>query len=75
MQSDRLFVFVGNSTTRTLVTAASLDALEADAYRVRLFSTISNEWEDLGRLGKQALSDGIAIIVSAGGFVLLDISA
>jgi hypothetical protein len=68
-------LFVGNSTTRTLITAASLDSLEAGAYRVRLFSTISNEWEDLGRLGKQAISDGIAIIVSAGGFVFLDISA
>ncbi|MFY9859708.1 MAG: hypothetical protein WAK80_04035, partial [Candidatus Cybelea sp.] len=68
-------LFVGNSTTRTLITAASLDTLEADTYKVRLFSTISNQWEELGGLGKQAISDGIAIIVSAGGFVLLDISA
>ena len=68
-------LFVGNSTTRTLITAASLDTLKGDTYKVRLFSTISNQWEELGRLGKQAISDGIAIIVSAGGFVLLDISA
>ncbi|HEY4433439.1 MAG TPA: hypothetical protein VGM99_03470, partial [Candidatus Cybelea sp.] len=68
-------LFVGNSTTRSLVTAASLDSLEGDAYDVRVFSTVSNEWEKLGRLSKQAISDGIAIIVSAGGFALLDISA
>jgi hypothetical protein len=71
---SRKLLFVGNSTARTLITAASLDALDTESCAVRLFSTISNEWEDLGRLGKQAISDGIAIIASGGGFVLLEFS-
>ncbi|HEY2473635.1 MAG TPA: GH116 family glycosyl hydrolase [Candidatus Cybelea sp.] len=68
-------VFVGNATTRTTITAASLDGLAGSDYEVRLFTTVSNEWEGLGRLSKQAISDGIAVIVSAGGFVLLEISS
>jgi Bacterial alpha-L-rhamnosidase 6 hairpin glycosidase domain len=67
-------IFVGNSGSRTSMTAASLERLDAEAYSVRVFSTIANQWEAAGRLTREAIADGIAIILGARGFALVELS-
>jgi hypothetical protein len=67
-------IFVGNPSARTSMTAASLANLEADSYSARLFSTVWDEWQACGRLQKAAIEDGIALIVGAGGFAMLELS-
>jgi hypothetical protein len=70
----RVVVFMGNAASRTSVTAASLQELERDDYAVRVFSTVWNEWESLGRLNKSAIADGIPLTVDAGGFAMIEIT-
>lgn len=67
-------IFIGSSGARTAMTAAALDNLDRDDYGVRVFSTVYNEWQSHGRLSKQAISDGIPVIVGEGGFALVEIS-
>jgi len=67
-------VFVGNAGTRTSMTAVALANLGGDSYAVRVFSTILNEWDDLGRIGCEAIAAGIPIIIGSGGFVLMEIA-
>jgi hypothetical protein len=71
---DRCLIFVGNPTTRTSMTGAGISDLSKDEYRVRIFSTVSNGWEERGKLPKQALLDGVGVIVDAGGFALIEIA-
>ncbi|MGB8964211.1 MAG: hypothetical protein WCB99_01105 [Candidatus Cybelea sp.] len=71
---DRCLIFVGNPTTRTSMTGAGISDLSKDEYRVRIFSTVWNGWEERGELPKQALLDGIGVIVDAGGFALIEIA-
>jgi hypothetical protein len=35
---------------------------------------VSNGWEERGKLPKQALLDGVGVIVDAGGFALIEIA-
>ncbi len=67
----RMLVFIGNSAGCTSATAVALSSLDADEYSVRLFSTVWNEWEELGRVGKQALLDGIPVVIDSQGFAML----
>lgn len=67
-------VFIGNSESRAVTTAASLDSLPEPEHTVRIFSTIWNEWHELGRLKRQEILDGIAVAVDAGGFALVEIT-
>ncbi|HEY6449315.1 MAG TPA: hypothetical protein VIX60_01385, partial [Candidatus Cybelea sp.] len=71
--NDGILIFVGNSRERTAAMAASYSAVEGDDCAVRLFSTVWNEWQDNGRLSKDAISCGIPIVVDAGGFAMLKI--
>ncbi len=70
---DRTLLFVGNSSTRTAVTAATFSDLKAAEYSVRLFSTVWNEWQNKGRLSKDEILSGIPIVIDAGGFAMLEI--
>ncbi|MHB8434075.1 MAG: amylo-alpha-1,6-glucosidase [Candidatus Tyrphobacter sp.] len=72
--SEHTVVFIGNSSPQTITTSASLAAVERDRHSVRLFSTVWNEWRDLGTLAKQALLDGVIAVIDAGGFALIDIT-
>jgi hypothetical protein len=67
-------IFVGNPRSRTSTTVASLHKLEGDSYSVRLFSTVSNQWQAAGRLSGRAISEGISIVVGGGGFAMVEIS-
>ncbi|MHB8461109.1 MAG: amylo-alpha-1,6-glucosidase [Vulcanimicrobiaceae bacterium] len=71
---ERTFVFIGNSSQQSVTTAASLEGVPSDEHSVRLFSTVWNEWQDLGKLPRQAILDGIAVLIDAGGFALLEIT-
>ncbi len=71
---DRTMVFIGNSGHQTVTTSASLVTVAHDRHSVRLFSTVWNEWRDLGTLAKQTLLDGIVAVIDAGGFALIEIT-
>ena len=70
---DGILIFVGNSRDRTAAMAASYSGVEGNDCAVRLFSTVWNDWQDNGRLSKDAISSGIPIVVDAGGFAMLKI--
>jgi len=70
---DRWLIFVGNTHSRTSVTAAALDGLSNGKYPVRLFSTVWNEWQNKGKLDKEAILAGIPLIIDAGGFAMIEI--
>ncbi len=70
---DGILIFVGNSSDRTAAMAASYSGVEGNDCAVRLFSTVWNEWQDKGRLSKDAISSGIPVVVDAGGFAMLKI--
>jgi hypothetical protein len=57
-----------------LTTAASLSDPPQDEHAVRIFSTVWNDWQDLGKLPKQALLDGLAVVIDAHGFALVEIA-
>jgi hypothetical protein len=69
----RTLIFVGNSSPRTIATAAALDNLENAEYRMRLFSTVWNAWEQKPRVSREFIAQGIPVVVDAGGFALLEI--
>lgn len=71
---ERTLLFIGNSGSQTITTAASFADLAREQYSVRLFSTVWNEWRDLGRLKKQVVVDGIVAVIDAGGFALVVIT-
>lgn len=71
---DRTLVFVGNSEEQSLTTAATLTSLPEEEHTVRLFSTVWNEWHDLGKLKRRAILDGIPVTIDGGGFALVEIS-
>jgi hypothetical protein len=68
-------VFVGNPNARTMLTAASLTKLPRTEHAVRLFSTVWNEWEGMGKLPHHKITEGIALTIDARGFALLEITA
>jgi glycogen debranching enzyme len=68
-------LFVGNASPRSIMAAAALGGLGRGDFSVRRFSTVWNDWEDLGRMSASAIEEGIPIQVGSGGFVLLEISA
>lgn len=70
----RVTVFIGNSAPQAVTTAASLMAVQNQAHRVRLFSTVWNEWQDLGEKQARDLQDGIVVVIDAGGFAVLEIT-
>jgi hypothetical protein len=69
----RTMIFVGNSGARTVTTAVSFNIAAAKA-RARVFSTVWNTWQDLGNLPASKITDGIVLIVDAGGFALVEIT-
>jgi hypothetical protein len=71
---DRTMIFVGNSGSQSVTTAASLDTVPRGEHSIRVFSTVWNEWRDLGKLQTRAVLDGIVVVIDAGGFALLDIA-
>jgi len=70
---DRWFLFIGNTHSRTTVTAAALDGLSDAAYQVRLFSTVWNDWQEKGTLSNEAIVAGIPLVIDAGGFAMIEI--
>ncbi len=72
---DRTLVFIGNSSPRTIATAAALDDAKNPHYRVRLFSTVWNEWEEKSRVARDVIVEGIPVVVDAGGFAMVEILA
>ncbi|MBV9102100.1 MAG: hypothetical protein JO060_00830, partial [Candidatus Eremiobacteraeota bacterium] len=70
---DRTIIFIGNSHTRTLATAASLSGLPKERYSVRLFSTILNDWQNLGTVEASAIEDGIPVVADAHGFAIISL--
>ncbi len=70
---DRTLVFVGNPGTGTSVTAAAFAGLKNDAYRVRLFSTVWNEWQEKGQHSNEAIAAGMPLVIDAGGFAMVEI--
>ncbi|MHB8145743.1 MAG: MGH1-like glycoside hydrolase domain-containing protein [Vulcanimicrobiaceae bacterium] len=67
-------LFIGNSSPQAITTAASITSLPQDEHSVRLFSTVWNDWQDLGRLKRPEIVDGIAVVIDAGGFCLIEIT-
>ncbi len=70
----RTLVFIGNSGTQAVTTAASLSSLPETEHTVRIFSTVWNGWRELGKLKRQEILDGIAVVIDAGGFALVEIT-
>lgn len=73
-RSDRTLLFIGNSSSQTITTAASLTSLPEDEHSVRQFSTVWNEWQDLGTMKRRDILDGMPVIIDAGGFAIVEIS-
>ncbi|MBV9148440.1 MAG: hypothetical protein JO024_01140, partial [Candidatus Eremiobacteraeota bacterium] len=73
-KDDLTLIFIGNSSPRTVTTAASLSDLPAKEHTVRTFSTVWNDWEDLGKLPKQSILDGLPLVIDAHGFAILEIT-
>ncbi|MHB8197491.1 MAG: amylo-alpha-1,6-glucosidase [Vulcanimicrobiaceae bacterium] len=71
---ERTLLFVGNSGTQAVTAAASLATLPQDEHTVRIFSTVWNDWQERGTMKKQAILDGIALVIDAGGFALIEIT-
>jgi GH15 family glucan-1,4-alpha-glucosidase len=71
---DRTLVFIGNAGTRAHTTAASLASLPLEEHTVRVFSTVYNEWQYLGKLKRREILDGIAVQIDAGGFAMIEIT-
>ncbi|HVS45566.1 MAG TPA: GH116 family glycosyl hydrolase [Verrucomicrobiae bacterium] len=70
---DVTMLFIGNSGTQAVTTAASLASLPGDEHSVRVFSTVWNDWEDLGKLPRQNILDGIVVPIDGGGFAIVEI--
>jgi Bacterial alpha-L-rhamnosidase 6 hairpin glycosidase domain len=70
---DGTLIFVGNSGTRTAVSAVSFSGLERNEYTVRFFSTVWNDWQEKGHVSRDAILAGIPIVVDAGGFAMIEI--
>ncbi len=70
----RTLIFIGNALAQTVTTAASLSALPLPEHTVRLFTTVSNSWWDLGKRKREQIMNGIAVIIDAGGFALIEIT-
>jgi hypothetical protein len=71
---ERTLVFIGNSGAQAHTTAASLTELPREEHTVRVFSTVWNEWQHLGKLKRQEVVAGVPVIIDAGGFALVEIS-
>ncbi len=71
---DRTMVFIGNSAAEAITTAASLDTVPRNEHSVRVFSTLWNEWKDLGKLHRDAILDGIVVVIDARGFAIVEIT-
>lgn len=70
----RTLIFIGNSSGRAVTTAASLAALPSDEHSVRVFSTIWNEWQEKKVVSREVICDGIAVVIDAGGFSIVEIT-
>jgi len=71
---DRTIVFVGSSDSQAVTTAVSFAATTTQTYKVRLFSTVWNNWQDLGELREADIAAGIIVIIDAGGFAFLEMT-
>ena len=71
---DRITIFIGNSGAQAVTTAASLQAFAGTPQQVRVFSTVWNDWQDLGELCASDIQNGIVAMIDAGGFALLEIT-
>lgn len=72
--AEATLIFLGNSSPQTITTAATIAQLPRDEHSVRVFSTVWNQWQDLGRLKRNDILDGIAVVIDAGGFCLIEIN-
>jgi hypothetical protein len=70
----RTLVFIGNSGSQTVTTAASLGTLPEAEHTVRVFSTVWNEWHEMGKLKREEIVNGVAVVIDAGGFALIEIT-
>lgn len=70
----RTLIFIGNAGTRAHTTAASLSDLPLEEHTVRVFSTVWNEWQHIGRMKRQQILDGVSVQIDAGGFALIEIT-
>ena len=72
--AETTLIFLGNSSPQTITTAATIAKLPRDEHSVRIFSTVWNQWQDAGRLKRDDILDGIAVVIDAGGFCLIEIN-
>lgn len=72
--AGRVTIFIGNSGSQAVTTAAAFVKLPDQVHGVRFFSTVWNEWQDLGKLQACELHEGIVVVIDAGGFALLEIT-
>jgi hypothetical protein len=73
--NGRVTIFIGNSGSQAVTTAASLMNVPDHEHAVRVFSTVWNDWQDLGKLEARDICDGIVVVIDAGGFALLEITS
>lgn len=64
--------FIGHAGAQAITIAASFLELAGIAYAVRFFSTLWNEWRELGTLPSAHLRGGIIVVIDAGGFALIE---
>jgi hypothetical protein len=72
---DGVLIFVGNPTARTSVLAVAFTDSKNVARTVRIFSTVSNEWQEKPAEDAGAVAAGIPVVVDAGGFAIIKLSA
>ena len=53
--------------------AAAILSLPLDEHTVRIFSTVLDQWEERGRLPREAILDGLPVTIDAQGFALVEI--
>ncbi len=70
----KVTVFVGNSGPQAVTTATAFAKRPDNGYAVRSFSTVWNDWRDLGIVGPSDIYDGIVLVIDAGGFALLEMT-
>jgi hypothetical protein len=73
-QDDHLLLFVGNTEERTITTALRVDAELSGSFRLRLFDSLTNGWEEQEDLvPAEKLLQGITIQIERKGFWVLDL--
>lgn len=72
--SNHTLVFIGNAGTRAHTTAASLSSLPLEEHTVRVFSTVYNDWQNLGKMKRRDILNGVAVQIDAGGFVMIEVT-